>query len=477
MKNELSDNSDEWPISPFELLGVPITAEKSEIRRAYSALIRRFRPETHPKQFQRVREAFESALAAIETRSQNTSDIRIDLTSLVPPDNTTAAAIASESSIPQTAETSRISDRLEIIWDRFSNQPDRSQYEELCHDLSSNERSAESFLMAYWMLRLRPDFDENARPANLLTQSLEYFGAEPRLVNLLVDEYRRDHSLTDPQNQSDPAGYILSSELLCIYLMGRWNILGQRRAWAQLSNEVDQARARLAFDHSDAWFRLLSRVYEMVIFAKDDTGKALFATVQQEVTAVNTANNQRFATLDMLDMLEVIRQNQGSFSSRVSPALQQLLLNSANLTPDSFRRQLFGLIRGWMDSPLEALDNLTELAVHLPEAFWLLLHQADGLDFFDTMESTRDTTIPDVVARMVDSCKFLDYGEARIVVAEFCRDECLSGTALVSALVELSPTKKRAEELANALQSDTPLLLTCQMISRFLEACEPRQND
>ena len=52
MKNELSDNSDEWPISPFELLGVPITAEKSEIRRAYSALIRRFRPETHPKQFQ-----------------------------------------------------------------------------------------------------------------------------------------------------------------------------------------------------------------------------------------------------------------------------------------------------------------------------------------------------------------------------------------------------------------------------------------
>ena len=49
MTEQLSDNLDEWPLNPFDLLGISKAAERKEVRRAYSVLVRRFRPETHPQ--------------------------------------------------------------------------------------------------------------------------------------------------------------------------------------------------------------------------------------------------------------------------------------------------------------------------------------------------------------------------------------------------------------------------------------------
>ncbi|MEZ6195459.1 MAG: hypothetical protein R3F20_07000 [Planctomycetota bacterium] len=47
---------------PFEVLGLEPTADEREVRRAYAGLARRFKPERHPEQFQRLRRAYEAAL-------------------------------------------------------------------------------------------------------------------------------------------------------------------------------------------------------------------------------------------------------------------------------------------------------------------------------------------------------------------------------------------------------------------------------
>ncbi len=54
-------NDDALPATedPFELLGLPRTADEVEARRAYVRLAKRFRPETHPVAFRRVRRAWE----------------------------------------------------------------------------------------------------------------------------------------------------------------------------------------------------------------------------------------------------------------------------------------------------------------------------------------------------------------------------------------------------------------------------------
>ncbi|RLT20148.1 MAG: hypothetical protein DWI29_04275 [Planctomycetota bacterium] len=472
MSEQLSDNIEEWPVSPFEVLGLPRTAERTEIRRAYSALIRRFRPETHPKQFQRVRESFEAAMAALEVRSQNSGDIRIDLTTLVAHDDA-ATTPSSKSPFSTIADSTTSTDDAELVWDRFSDAPDAIQYEEIRRLTQSSKSSADAFLMAYWMLRLRPDFSPGEKAAEWLIRGISSFGADPRLIDLLVDEFRRDADLTEPQNSGDTAGYILSSDLLCIYLIGRWNIIGQKRRWKQLADEVDRSRVRLAMDHSEAWSRLLFRVYEMVAFANDAVGGSLLESVQKEVGGMNLMQQRHLASLDTLDMLSEFRKHQYDVWLSGSPALHQLLLESTNLSSSMFRRQLFGVIEGWIDSPLEALNCVTSLAVKLPEAFWLLLRQVDGLGFFDDPHSVRDSALLETVGTMVTSCKHLEYAHARIVIAEFCRDECVSGTTMMGALVSLNDTVSNAGPFAAALQQDTPLLLTCQLICRFLEATGP----
>lgn len=47
------------------------------------------------------------------------------------------------------------------------------------------------------------------------------------------------------------------------------------------------------------------------------------------------------------------------------------------------------------------------------------------------------------------------------------------GVPRADALIALSATVPKAGAFAAALQQDTPLLLTCQMICRFLEASGP----
>jgi len=57
----LPDDVESWPRDPWAVLGVEPDAEISEIRSAYAALIRRFKPEHHPLQFGRIRDAFDRA--------------------------------------------------------------------------------------------------------------------------------------------------------------------------------------------------------------------------------------------------------------------------------------------------------------------------------------------------------------------------------------------------------------------------------
>ena len=54
------------PEDPYELLGVPRDAGPRDLRRAYTRLIRAYKPEQHPEQFRRIRAAYEAALRLAE---------------------------------------------------------------------------------------------------------------------------------------------------------------------------------------------------------------------------------------------------------------------------------------------------------------------------------------------------------------------------------------------------------------------------
>lgn len=67
---ELSDDFSQWSESYWDWFGLDSqSATVGDLRRAYSRLIKRFRPETHPEHFQRIQNAFETLRTLIQSAS------------------------------------------------------------------------------------------------------------------------------------------------------------------------------------------------------------------------------------------------------------------------------------------------------------------------------------------------------------------------------------------------------------------------
>ncbi len=471
MTEHLSENIDDWPVSPFELIGVSRLAGRTDVRRSYSVLIRRFRPESHPRHFQRIREAFDAVMAALERHSRNSGEIESDLQS----DSVGAANIHSGQSIDETKSRRDpdFSDAADRLWEEFTDQPDVSQYSAVSTLAQSENRTADAFLMGYWMLKLRPDFSPRRRPAEWLMEALNYYGAEPRLIELLIDEFRWDSSLTDPDVSGTVANRIISSELLCIYLVGRWNALGNRRDWKQLRTEVEQTRARISLGHSDAWCRLLSRVFEMTAFSSEVQARLLFDEVSAELNAAGVAIQNRLLDTEMMDIIGAVRQEDHGASLSGCPTLDRLIHDCTVLDLETFRQRVFQLTQEWLHSPIEALQCLTRLWIVLPEALLLVLRYVDGLGFFHEDETKIDTDTIRTVEDTIRTISNPDYFQIRNALAQLSLDECLSATEILDALLALRGVLSHANDIAEQMQKDTPLLLTCQLIFRFLEATGP----
>ena len=72
--NELPDDLSQWPDDNWELFGLDSqSASYDELRKAYSKLIKLFRPETRPDHFQRIQKAFETLRDLIQSKKEGAS--------------------------------------------------------------------------------------------------------------------------------------------------------------------------------------------------------------------------------------------------------------------------------------------------------------------------------------------------------------------------------------------------------------------
>jgi len=56
----LPEDPSDWPNDPFELLNLERSVDARTAKRAYFKLIRKFKPDRFPVEFQKIREAYES---------------------------------------------------------------------------------------------------------------------------------------------------------------------------------------------------------------------------------------------------------------------------------------------------------------------------------------------------------------------------------------------------------------------------------
>jgi len=75
MSDHLPDRLDDWPEDPFGLLGIDPDADAKAARLAYTKLIRQFKPEHSPEEFQKIRSAYEGARSLISIRDEYGLDL------------------------------------------------------------------------------------------------------------------------------------------------------------------------------------------------------------------------------------------------------------------------------------------------------------------------------------------------------------------------------------------------------------------
>ncbi len=92
-----------------KVLGIPHNADERTLKRAYSTLIKQYRPDTHPAEFAEVREAYEAAMQAFRHRRRR-EDEQHDFTTKEPAAERVANTGSPDTETPGDREFKRVAD-------------------------------------------------------------------------------------------------------------------------------------------------------------------------------------------------------------------------------------------------------------------------------------------------------------------------------------------------------------------------------
>ena len=97
-------------MTPWQTLGVATDVAVPELRRRYAALIKEFRPETHPLDFARIREAYEMALPIVRRREAEDAEV-----ATVPVEEVAETSEAASDPAPPVIEAEADAAPIEVI--------------------------------------------------------------------------------------------------------------------------------------------------------------------------------------------------------------------------------------------------------------------------------------------------------------------------------------------------------------------------
>lgn len=219
---DLPEDPSDWPSDPFAILGLDRTAAAIEIKRAYTRLIKKYRPEQYPEEFRRIREAYDSCTAA----SRWILDAGFD----------SAPVTAPESPLPPLASGS--SDEAAELWSLAESDP-AAAYKGLVELTEREAERAELPLRLYWLLSIDAELDSWRSRHDWLATALR----RSRLAGSAAELYRRELRI-DPETAlySKPYIGILGANASpfdkLIVAQHRLSAAGRSHTWSPLSDDI-----------------------------------------------------------------------------------------------------------------------------------------------------------------------------------------------------------------------------------------------
>jgi|GEM_PF-3954341 len=472
MAAELPENMSQWPSDPFELLGVKLPAEERELKRAYTALIRRFKPDEFPAEFQRIREAYELAKQTLGWRSMIASSPESDerKTSQPEPSRNQSSSTPLDAAFDQDTEP-REKRAAKSAWDLACQGKLIDAYRQLRSLPEPLQKTDEVAAQLYWLLTLDPTLDEHRTPEECLPNCFQSSSPYSRSDHLFLRTYRRTRNPKLEKSyreafQKDPAIARLQFPLRV-----RWPILGKQKKWERIQNELTAAETSF-LDDTSGWLHVNLIALELASRSPDPEAEHLVRQIHNTFQANESLALQQPWHFDQADLefqlfqtLRALRANPGATAiADLQPFVEKIC--ELKLLPWALQRtSAQQLVGNWIDEPHEFLKMLDRLMQ------WQPIVLGDLLDLLDSVSrsgnSTPETLNGDDLKDLLEQETILvhaywrayqDYGRFRHGLMTFCLDELVQVddvSAQLQALV--GPDSDTAKTNRELIFRDLPL--------------------
>jgi hypothetical protein len=477
-KTELPDDSSRWPGDPYALLGVGRQDDEREVRREYTRLIRRFRPDHHPAEFQKIREAFEfiqrqqqarkSYYTAIELVEESTSlDQEEEEPSLHRDDEDSEIQAVSSSpdvktSKPHPPSSETVPPTLSEIWELAMEGDEAAAYAFLLERRYQVGRDEQGQLHArlYWLLTMNRGLDSARVPCDWLAAGLRL----SRLSGPLLELYRRELAASPDEAASVRCGSLAEGSPhvrgLVQLLTWRWRGCARIYRHELIVQDLDRVRTRLVFEDEASWCRLLILACELLAFCRLAALRALRNDFVVELKQLTHLHQEFADELDRLDLLEESAQGWGNLleAKNIPDQWKEMVLLSWTCDWDDLRGPLLNLVSAIAASPPSALQALDLIAAHVPAAatqLGQLLHRywRETLDGVDPPGRDWDEAVA-AVAIFLRARQMFDYDQMRGEILLHCLHETIPPLTFAEAA---DHTELRTGSFQDRVRNDGPL--------------------
>jgi hypothetical protein len=367
---------------------VPIGTPLRDLRRAYTRLIRKYKPEQFPEQFRLIREAYDFLLqfACTEESSAETPDASAAADLAMPqtddqpepdhyrngpePTADEPAAVGRLQSSPERGKSQhppapRLEEELDALWNAAIDGDAATAYRRFVQLSQQYTGNVDIYLRLWWLMSSTPGLGDSELAADILVRGLRATGlAQPLRVvyRAAIDD---DPEEAFSERFSSLLGSIVSPDLLAELLRWRVEAAKKRGKWSFIALDVREYRERLRNDDEKIWLRFVFALADAVAWSDGSTARELWQTCEKEIKHYEYLEYEFSGLHDRFDWL-----------SKFAPGFRQLLQNG------DMPVELLELLRvAWSDPYSEARPLLQTV---LGKIAW---DPQLWLNYFDTVQA------------------------------------------------------------------------------------------
>jgi hypothetical protein len=458
---ELPEDVTLWPQDPHALLGVSPDVLPADLRRAYTRLIRFYKPEQFPEQFRRIREAYETVLRLTELLLALRNPAQIAAQEEAGGEEAAGSAGGMSQPIAGTEGEDKVGAEVHALWELAIAGEEASAYQGLREVSERHAGRQDVYLRLYWLTSLSPTLQPSMMPFDWLVEGVARAGWSMRSAELIHREVEAEPQLAFAEGYQKLVSASQSSALLIEVMHWRWQAASRLGRWESIQADIEGLRPRLMEQGEEPWAQLLMRAVNYLAWAKDQPIIESTARYFAELEGLEHLHGRLQQEFDQLESLReltatwhILRKD-----TKVPNDVLALVRGSWFLPREIIRKELWQFVEEIVRDPQQWLEKLTLVHTEGPALFNYLGGVLQQLQ--EENGTLPDPPPPQVlaprVAEFLAPKKRLPYGKIRRQVLDFCLKEAVPPGILAAFATNSLGQQLGTTALAEKIQTDWPL--------------------